>query len=361
MLSVREWIAWTPLFKPPHCYSCWQCSFDNVTAVPAYIPSNLMLTDAVAAHNVSTREILAYQIGFEPFMFELMGMVLSATCSKQQEGTAIFIDSGANEGLWSMLAGTLGCHVLAVEPQPGCHKWIQESLELNPLAADRVHLWKRFLTPDTDAKPLSVASNSCLGSEKFESSGGRGGTSPGTPQRRRSATGSSLTARMSVAAARLDASAFLTTHHPEARVALWHLDTEGAEIAVLRSASQLFKAERIDRVVLELTPSSWAGYGVSLAAGYAELARTFGNWSCTWACNGGAIDWHRTAAQVGRSRKGRQHHQSPGGHCASPWNRWSPAVDAYCVHPAVPRLFPSSRPSEPRRPSRRATSRWASC
>ena len=45
-------------------------------------------------------------------------------------------------------------------------------------------------------------------------------------------------------------------------VQLWHIDVEGAELPVLRSAARLLQQRRVQRIVLEVIPSAWAKFGV---------------------------------------------------------------------------------------------------
>ena len=333
--SVRDAIASKGGWNK--CYSPWQCSFHaNASAVPDYIPSSLVLANSNGTTALeSTTYILFYQIKYEPFMFVLMGQVLQATCGRAATGRSpVFVDSGANEGLWSLLAGSHGCHVISVEPQPGCHAWIKKSLALNPRAERHVHLWHNFLSANTTTT-LEVDAESCFGAEQLSDSRDRSsalaGSQPGAHR------GGATHRRASVSAARLDESAFLHVHRPDAHIALWHLDTEGAEVPVLRSASALFDADRIDRVVLEVTPRAWANYRVSLSVGYAELARRFGTWQCMWACTGVIIDWSKEEERV--SKLILHGHKGHGGHCSAPWNRGASAVDAYCVRPGVAPLY----------------------
>ena len=56
----------------------------------------------------------------ESFMWDLIGAVLSSSCSGATPASsrAVFVDSGANEGVWSLIGAAHGCHVIAVKPQP---------------------------------------------------------------------------------------------------------------------------------------------------------------------------------------------------------------------------------------------------
>lgn len=333
------------------CFSDWQCSFlGNPKAVPAYIPESLVLASDPTGRNASAT-ILGYMIRNEPFMFMLLGKVLQTTCATHG---AVFVDSGANEGLWSLLAATHGCHVISVEPQPGCQAWIKASLALNPSARRHIHLWHHFLAADSN-HTLEVDSESCNGGSSFseatpqsgDATGSRAAQTPGG-QQGQATRATRTTTRTTVTAARLDASTFLL-EHGDSRISLWHLDTEGAEVPVLRSAAALFASRRIDRVMLEVTPHWWARYGVTLTTGYGELAQRFAGWRCVWACTGQRIDWSTEAARVTETMR-KHHGRSHAGSCRRPWRERATAVDAYCVRPGVEPFFdmggfePSPRP-----------------
>ena len=320
------------------CHSPWQCSFkNNATQVPSWVPPTLLLADiggSVFGHaNSSVGGMLHYLVRYETFMFDLIGSVLSAECggaqhsrTDEQHNRTVFVDSGANEGLWSLMAGTLGCHVIAVEPQPRCLEWIRASLAINAVATRHVHLWPHFLSPDASAT-LDVPADTCIGSWRASNS------SSDQPQ---AATASSV----SVRSARLDASEYLRAS--ETRVALWHVDTEGAEATVLSSARCLFERGRIDRVVLELTPTKWKAFNLSVTEGYAELAERFTGFRCWWACTGALVDWRHEAArvefQIHRGGHGGELSRIGGGLCRAPWAQ-APAVDVYCVREGVAPIF----------------------
>eukprot|EP00966_Prymnesium_polylepis_P292981 6767217-Prymnesium_polylepis.1 len=63
-------------------------------------------------------------------------------------------------------------------------------------------------------------------------------------------------------------------------ISLWHLDVEGAEVPVLRSARRLFAEQRIKRVALEFIPFRWPAQNVSSFRAYLELAALFRGWRC---------------------------------------------------------------------------------
>ena len=274
MLVLRDLIGSTKA-----CHSEWQCKMHaNASKIPAYIPPGLAMAQNSApiagrenmrenVKNATVDGMLQYMIGFEPFMLVLQGEVLQASCAPGTDGSRpVFVDSGANEGLWSVLAGSLGCHVISVEPQPTCIEWIKQSLALNPLAERHVHIWHHFLGVDANAT-LSVDADACTGSQQIlvQPQANRSSALMVQPKANQSANRSYALAmnavalarartRVNVTAARLDASAYLRSTSPASHIALWHLDTEGAEVFVLRSADPTLTPHRVPTLTLPTGP-----------------------------------------------------------------------------------------------------------
>ena len=70
----------------------------------------------------------------ELFMLRIFASIFRRECGRSQSMAArhVIVDSGANEGTWSVLAGSHGgCSVLAIEPQPSCARLINSSLLKN--------------------------------------------------------------------------------------------------------------------------------------------------------------------------------------------------------------------------------------
>ena len=108
---------------------------------------------------------------------------------------------------------------------------------------------------------------------------------------------------------------------------------------VLRSAAGLFDAGRIDRIVIEITPSRWHVQNVSLDDGFGELNARLGDWHCAWACTGRAVSWPDLHGRFRARLRNHPHALSLGVNCLPPWNPAIGAVDVYCVRPGVSRLF----------------------
>ena len=124
----------------------------------------------------SAHRIVDYMIHREAFMFDLIGSILQSSCpplgsnETMLPAPVLFVDSGAHEGMWSLLAGAMGCHVISVEPQPGCVDAIRNAMELNhgrlPHLPSRVSIWPHFLSAESGAS-LLVPRGSCHGDESF--------------------------------------------------------------------------------------------------------------------------------------------------------------------------------------------------
>jgi len=82
--------------------------------------------------------------------------------------------------------------------------------------------------------------------------------------------------------------------HQKNKVFLWHIDVEGAEVLVLRSAYELLKAGRVQAIMVELLFKNWASFGLTFEDGLAELRHTFEGWSCIVGCSGVEYSWNTT-------------------------------------------------------------------
>ena len=85
---------------------------------------------------------------------------------------------------------------------------------------------------------------------------------------------------------------------------------------------------------------------------FGALATRFGGWQCEWVCTGTRITpramgmtpgWQATQISVSAElAKGRR----PTGTCHRPWDRYTAAVDIYCVRPGVEPIWGASARSE---------------
>ena len=186
----------------------------------------------------------------------------------------IFVDSGANDGMWSLLAAKHGMPAVAVEPQLLCLGYIAAAAKRNALS---IQLHHKVLSPH--AFDVNVRTDHCTGSSQFLPDG-QTGDSLGRTKRTTTAT---THARVS--------SVSLDDLLGRQVVALWHIDTEGAEVDVLRSAERLFANQRIRRVLLEWNPTRWARFNISRDDAIRVAQQVFGGWSCRDFCGRKAVDW----------------------------------------------------------------------
>jgi len=256
-LRQSEWVLCDCDHGSP-CYSQGRCdAADKYHRLP-YVPARLVFPDVQGS-----RKMVRFLGTNEPFMVEAITTILRGSCSSKG---ARFVDSGMNEGMWTLLAAAFGCHAIGIEPQPQCIMSASTALQANNLSATIIN---KLLAPD----PLSVEVNvkkPCNGAWKGN---------PSSSQSKLHA------ATIPIQSTRLDDLQQLKG--AKKVVELWHVDVEGAELQVLRSASKLFMRNQIKRVIFEVSHGSWKDYGTSsIKEGYRELRTIFTGWHCTWACNG---------------------------------------------------------------------------
>jgi FkbM family methyltransferase len=223
--------------------------------------------------------------------------VLQTTCSATSGQPPLFVDSGANDGIWSLMAAQSGCTAVAIEPQLLCMQHIAAAARENGGLAIRAHQNMLGIRNFT----ARVRTDQCIGTRQFLDSGkvgdayNVGGTDSEDP-----------CLLQEVPSARLD-----DLVGGSERIALWHVDTEGAEKLVLESALRLFAEQRIDRVILEWEPERVARYGMSLEDADTFMAGLLLDWSCKRLCSAQPVDWRMPVAPQ------------------------APHMDVYCTRPGV--------------------------
>ena len=212
----------------------------------------------------------------EPQTFTLLKRVLSEACGRED---ATFVDSGANDGAWSLVAASYGCKVIAVEPQPMCTRFLQEGVDANTWLDGRIKVFNAFLSP----KPMSATlkDDVCHGIRTVLPNGDIGVSNS-------HAKGDFKGRGKDVVVKSSTLGELLPAHD---RVAFWHVDVEGAELSVLDSAASLFAERRVDHVMLELIPARWKPFGVTLPDGLERARRIFEGWSCVRMCDGAAYNF----------------------------------------------------------------------
>jgi FkbM family methyltransferase len=190
-----------------------------------------------------------------------------SVCHENCRNRGIFVDSGANDGLWSLIAAAYGCKVYAVEPQLRCLELLSAAHIENDL---QVELVNAILS--AEHFQVEVSTDECSGTTQYFSNG-LTGDMWGKDD-------------MHVPIADAKKKVFSTSlDHligPVGQVEMWHIDTEGAEIGVLKSALNLFTGRRIKRVIMEWTPEKWGEFGVSQEDGVklAKFIFDSPDWDC---------------------------------------------------------------------------------
>ena len=160
---------------------------------------------------------------YEPQMTRLVEAVISPT--------DVFLDVGANEGYFSLVAARLGARVIAVEPQPDVVGVLRHNMQLNRVTGVDVHEVAAGAADGVGV--LHVPPSVLSGAASFVRQPRFGGR------------------RRSVSVRRLDD---VVTESGVARVRLLKIDCEGAEGAVITGAAPLLTAHRVDVLALEYHP-----------------------------------------------------------------------------------------------------------
>jgi FkbM family methyltransferase len=164
--------------------------------------------------------------------------------SKCSSAFCTFVDMGMNDGFYAMLASALGSHVRTIEPQPNCIDRFSAAMVLNPPRMP-LHVYNAFV-----GTKVGFGYNErglCIGSHG----------------------GSRLpkdNAFIETPFVTLD-----TIVGEAMNVTLLHIDSEGAEIDILRSATKLVRQKRIQNMIIELKPVWWHTVGVEREEGITEL------------------------------------------------------------------------------------------
>ena len=278
---------------------------ESVPFEPQLLPPTELSMPLNAAGR-QAQQMVAWMLDCELFMLRAFMPLFASKCSAppithahHNHPTPFFIDAGANEGTWSVLAAAMGCRVLAVEPQPGCRGLMSKALSRN-LLSDRVLIVPHLLA----AEPMNATLDGrlCQGDREITENTAHRSALP-----------------VQVSSIRLDSLQQLWL--PSAEVFLWHIDVEGAEILVLRSAKALLRSGRIRRVMVELLFHNWPAFGFSVETGLAELRTVFAGWACVVGCNG--LEYRFNSSELGactsaNSRFSRSKPSAPDVFCTSP-------------------------------------------
>ena len=327
----------------------WDRNIDRIGSGPRELNISAALAiglprDVLLPNTRDLRWMAMWLRDYEPQHIVLIAAVLRTGCV-QHDGSQspLLVDSGANEGTWSLLAASFGCNAVAVEPQPLCVQRLLQGASRNGLSS-RLAVHRNILWHSRATVTLR-RTNTCSGTEKFpvRATDKRTTTFPAHASYKLAAAAPEHT----VESISLDE---LLATGAAAPVLLWHVDVEGAEMGVLRSAEGLLAAGRIERVLIELQAERWHAFNTTAASGM-ELGRSLlGSWTCVISCTGKPFRWHLplygSAAKRLRCDARLQ---------GKPWVLY--AYDVYCVHPTLAAGDAGLRALRQLLPGRRASTR----
>lgn len=225
-------------------------------------------TSTQPVHMLMKKEIqdqVAYIKSMEKELWQHMTQTLHAMCTLPN---ALFVDSGANEGTWSLMAASYGCRVVAVEPQPLCVYWLRQEVTMNHMD-NRVNIYNNVLSNQNFS--VEVNNDVCSGTSQYKSDGTVVDAFDQKVVKQHTQNVSAIQ---------------LTQLVPNnAVIIMWHLDTEGAEITVLQSAQPLLQTGRICQIIVEWLPAQWIKFNVSVEEGAQVAQHLLQNYVCTNGCN----------------------------------------------------------------------------
>ncbi|KIZ01014.1 hypothetical protein MNEG_6947 [Monoraphidium neglectum] len=159
----------------------------------------------------------------------------------------LFLDVGSNAGFYSMVAASYGCQVLSFDPQKACADLVRRNYCLNGaypvVARDLVAVINAPVSDVPTTLNLSVPAR-CEGVFFLP-------TGPGATAKQTVPTTETYQ-RTSVS---LDG---LLLNETSLEVYMIKIDTEGYEMAVLKSLKGMLAARRVRHIMIEVTPLFWA-------------------------------------------------------------------------------------------------------
>ena len=181
---------------------------------------------------------------------------------KHPNKQAVFLDVGMNTGFFSNLMAAQGAEVHAFETQPRCFKYASSALSASGLSSQSVFLYNAGLTDSPGS--ILQSTQGCDGSNNALSK------KSVSLKHIQSWGGGSKRVPTFVLDDSMPASC-------APHIFAVKMDTEGAEVMILRGMRKLLK--RIDNLQVELGPMYWKNYGVTPADGVAllkQLTNSFG-------------------------------------------------------------------------------------
>ena len=227
------------------------------------------------------------QIGYisekEPDNMKIIRHVLSEACRTSR---STFVDSGHNDGFWSLLASAHGCSVEAVDPQPLCTHWLTAAKAVNNFTRLSIH--NNFLAESSFQ--AQVRTDECSGILQVPKPKGKEPSFSFYADSESKAQSEVQT--QAVSSVRLD-----DLVAADADVVLWHVDTEGAKIGVLKSARSLLQ-QRIKNILMEWEPTRWKVFSLPVPEGLALAKHMLANYTCKHVGDGAPLSFDLSAAMV---------------------------------------------------------------
>ena len=215
----------------------------NLTFPSSSVERNAFPKPIHVPFSTQMESMITQALDCEPFTLRILASVFARHCSDSSgiRGTKLFVDSGANEGLWTLLAAVHGCVAVAIEPQPACKRLIDGGANLSGVESNVVVL-NNILSPTPVTLQMGV--HGCHGDQQFDSQASLAGSLKRAKRNKFPPA--------AINSKRLDEIPILA--EAGRVIELWHVDVEGAEVPVLSSAARLFARGRIRRVIVSTHP-----------------------------------------------------------------------------------------------------------
>mmetsp|Transcript_7466 Transcript_7466/g.19199 ORF Transcript_7466/g.19199 Transcript_7466/m.19199 type:complete len:377 (-) Transcript_7466:267-1397(-) len=152
----------------------------------------------------------------------------------------VVVDLGINDGYIAALAATYSYGVVAIDAQPECVRRFNFASAVNEWGD--VRIYNNIVMQER--KTLAVPNGVCGGGSRYQGKEAKIIDDKGVKE-------------MFVGSTQVHSVA-MDTLIPSEDVVFFHLDVEGAELSVMRSATQLFSRRRVKHIIWEFAPHRWA-------------------------------------------------------------------------------------------------------
>jgi FkbM family methyltransferase len=214
--------------------------------------------------HLNSTDIMGWILGNEgeARVNQLFAKLFSTVCANH---TSLFLDVGANAGFYSLLALSYDCQALMFDPQPACVELINHQLCLN----SHYPIIGSGLGVGVINRPVSEQKKSLILTEWDQGGARCQGSYSVDVQSKQTATAATKFIRDTIV---LDDLLMDTGLH----LTVVKIDTEGFEVAVLRSMRRLLQAKRVSHMVVEVTPVFWKRDGIPRETVYQEFESLLG-------------------------------------------------------------------------------------